>query len=394
MWRWWRYWPTWSAYAAAIWSIGYGGLGVYWALGGRDFPFATVANDRSTVSILEGTPARVVAPVIAAVGLVGGVVAIAMIRPTRRFRLLLLGFGWACAVVDALLVPDYSLLAMVALSPLLIVFAFTGVPGPQQTVGAILYWHRLNLVIVFVGGLLWAAATLAYQRRTSGACANCGRRGERRTSWDARKWGHLAVLVAAASTIPYEATRIAWFFGLPLGITPAFYRMMADTPHMLDVGLGLAVAGLCGSVLTHGLVRRWGEVYPRWVFFRAGRPVPPMLAVIPAGLVATVLIPAGLMNFRLNLRADLWAVTVPGMLWVVWGAALGVATYAYYLRRRPPCGRCDYSASDGFLASTAPRRNRSSAPGSRSIRATSTNPASASNSTIRPVGQRNPGVTR
>ncbi len=394
MWRWGRYWSSWSGCALAIWSFGYGGLGVYWALGGRGFPFAHVAANRSTVSILEGTPAHVVAPVIAAVGLLGGVVAIAMIRQATRFRWLLLGFGWACAVTDALIIPDYSLLGMVALAPLLVVFAFTGVPGPQHTIGAILYWHRLNLVVVFVGGLLWAAATLAYQRRTAGACANCGRRPEHRRSWDARKWGHVAVLVAVVATIPYEATRIAWFFGLPIGVTPAFYRMMVDTPHMLDVGLGLAIASISGSVLTHGLVRRWGEVYPRWVFFRAGRPVPPTLAVIPAALVAIILIPAGLMNFRLQFSPDSWAVTVPGMLWVIWGAALGVATYAYYLRRRPPCTRCDYSTADGFLASTAPRRNRSSAPGSRSIRATSTNPAPASNSAIRSVGQRNPGVTR
>lgn len=393
MWRW----ASWSGNAAAMWSFGYGGLGVDWALGGRGFPFARVAADRSTLSILEGTSAHVVAPMIAAVGLVGGVVAIAMVRQARRFRWLLLGFGWACAVADALVIPDYSLLGLVALAPVLIVFAFTGVPGHQGTVEAILYWHRTNLVLVFIGGLLWAAATLAYQRRTSGACANCGRRGDHRTTWDARKWGHLAVLVAGVATIPYEATRIAWFFGLLLGVTPAFYRMMVDTPHMLDVGLGLAVAGLAGNVLTHGLVRRWGEVCPRWIFFRAGRPVPPALAVVPAALVAIVLIPAGLMNFRLPFSPDQWAVTLPGMLWVVWGAALGVATYAYYLRRRPPCAHCDYaasSASDGFLASTAPRRNRSSAPGSRSTRATSTNPALASNSTNNPVGQRNPGVTR
>jgi hypothetical protein len=28
------------------------------------------------------------------------------------------------------------------------------------------------------------------------------------------------------------------------------------------------------------------------------------------------------------------------MLWIVWGTALGAATYAYYLRRRTTCTRC------------------------------------------------------
>lgn len=175
----WRYWPTWSAYLAVLWSFGYGAAGLYWTVGGAGFPFARVASDRSTLSILEGTPVAVVGPAIAVVGLVGGIVGIVMIRRAGRGvgRRVVLGIGWLFATAFALVIPDYSILGIVALSPLLVVFAFTGVPGPQHDVGAILYWHRLDLVIVFVGGLLWAAATLAYQRRTSDACANCGRSG-------------------------------------------------------------------------------------------------------------------------------------------------------------------------------------------------------------------------
>ena len=332
--RWWQYWPTWSAYLAVLWSFGYGAAGLVWTFGGAGFPFARVAATRSTMSILEGTPVSVVAPAIAAAGLIGGVVGIAMIRRAGP-RHLVLALGWLFAITLALLIPDYSILAIVALSPLLVVFAFTGVPGPQHDVGAILYWHRLNLVIVFVGGLLWAAATLAHQRRTRQACANCGRPGG---SWTIN--GHWAVIVAIAATIPYEVTRICWYFGIPLGITPEFLHMMQATPHMLAVGLGLALAGTAGGILTHGLVARWGETYPRWLWFKAGKPVPPMVAVVPATLVAIVLIPAGLMNFRLPTSLDSWAVTVPGMLWVIWGAALGTATYAYYLRRRPECRHC------------------------------------------------------
>ncbi|HEY4019354.1 MAG TPA: hypothetical protein VGM75_11750 [Pseudonocardiaceae bacterium] len=346
MWRWWGHWPVWSAYAAGGWSLGYGALGLYWALGGNGFPFAHVAANRATGSILENAPVTVVAPTMAALGLLGGIAGILMPHgqgsgPVRRVLLVL---GWASAAALALVIPDYSILGILALSPVLLVFAFTGVPGPQHDIGAILYWHRMNLVLMFLGGLLWAAATLAYQRRTRRACGNCGRRDTQGARWTtpeaARRWGRRAVLVACVANVPYEITRIAWYFGYPLGITTDFHRMMANTPGMLSAGLGLAMAGIAGGILIHGLSSRWGEVYPRWIWFKAGKPVPPALAVVPASLVAVVLIPAGLMNFRIRLSSDMWAANVPATLWIVWGAALGAATYAYYLRRRLACRQC------------------------------------------------------
>ena len=109
---------------------------------------------------------------------------------------------------------------------------------------------------------------------------------------------------------------------------------------MLEVGLGCAVASVLGGVLTHGLVHRWGEVYPRWIWFRAGRRVPPALAVVPASIVAVSLIPAGLMNVRMGVSRTSWALTGPSVLWTVWGAALGAATLFYHLRRRGACRTC------------------------------------------------------
>jgi hypothetical protein len=336
-------WPVLVGCATALWSFLYGVAGVYWSLGGADYPFAKVVDDRSTASVLEGAPVAVVGPVMAVVGLGGAVLAVVMIR--RRPR------GWVLqaiaavlAVGLALVIPDYTLVALLALSPALVVFAFTGIPGAQGGVGDVLYWHRINLLILFIGGVLWAGTAIAYHRRSRHACVSCGRSDGPAPVWttpeSALRWGRVAVGVAVVANLPYEATRIAWFFGWPLGISEDFHRMMADTPGMLEMGLGLAVMGIGGGVLTHGLVHRWGEVYPRWIWFKAGRRVPPLLAIIPASVVAVVLIPAGLMNTQLPLDGDNWAVNAPGMLWVVWGAALGVATYAYYLRRRTACRRC------------------------------------------------------
>jgi hypothetical protein len=345
-------WPAWTGYATAIWSFGYGVLGLYWSFGGGGYPFAPGPDDRATASILEGTPYRVVTPVIAAVGLGGAVLALVMTRTRPRGRILQ-AIAAVLAVGLALVIPDYTLVMVVALAPVLVVFAFTGVPGPQAGIGDILYWHRVNLIVLFIGGLLWAATAVAYHRRSRALCVGCGR-GDTEPAWQrpeaALRWGRKAVVVAVLANLPYELTRVAWYFGWPLGITDEFHRMMADTPGMLEMGLGLAAMGLAGGLLTHGLVHRWGEVYPRWIWFKAGRRVPPLLAIIPASVVAVVLIPAGVMNAQLRLDGDNWAINAPGILWTVWGAALGTATYAYYLRRRTSCRRCGRGTSGGHIS--------------------------------------------
>lgn len=146
--------------------------------------------------------------------------------------------------------------------------------------------------------------------------------------------------MACLAPLPYEVTRLAWYFGYPLGISEDFLRMMQNTPVMLDVGLGCAVASTVGGVLTHGLVSRWGEAYPKWIWFKAGRPVPPALAVVPASIVSVVLIPAGLMMLWTTSTRGSWALYVPSLLWLVWAGGLGVATYTYHLRRRGPCRHC------------------------------------------------------
>ena len=331
---------NWPGLVAAAWSLTYALLGLNWWAGGDGFPFAPVPEDRRSGSVLEGAPVAVVAPIMTVWGLVGVAVAVAMIRSRRRHAVLPV-FGWITAVTLSLVLPDYFLIAVLALAPVLVVFAFTGVPGPQE-IGDILYWHRLHLVVLFVGGLIWALATLTYQRRTRGACVRCGRRPGARDQPTGRllRWGRWAVLVAVLAPVPYEITRIAWFLGQPMGITPQFLRTMQQTEGMLTVGLGFAVASQLGGVLTHGLVAPWGERYPRWIWWKAGRRVPVALAVVPGGLVALVLIPAGLMALRMSLRQEMWGTTAPSILWTVWGAALGVAVVAYHLRRRPACRLC------------------------------------------------------
>lgn len=352
-WAWLLGWPDWAGYAASAWSSAYGALGLFWALGGAGFPFAKVPDDRATLSPLEGTSAATVAPAMAVLGAVGAVAGILMARGwgRRGVNVALLVFAWVTAATLALAVPDYTLLALLAFAPVLVVFVFTGVPGEQDGVGDILYWHRVNLIIMFLGGLLWAATALAYQRRVRHRCLHCGRghggKGRVSERESALRVGRWAVLVSVLAPIPYEVTRIAWYLGHPMGITDEFLKMMQDTPGMLEVGLGAAIASIGGGVLTHGLVHRWGEVYPRWIWFRAGRRVPPALAIVPASIVALVLIPAGGMNARIDIESELWAANGMSVLWIIWGLALGTATYAYHIRRRGRCRRCGRGGDTG-----------------------------------------------
>ncbi|MDA5283197.1 NYN domain-containing protein [Streptomyces sp. Isolate_45] len=341
----WSRWPDWAGYLAIVWSALYGAAALYWALGGDSYPFGRVHEDRASGSILEPSRAEVVAPVLAVFCALGVAVGVMMLRGrgTGRYRKALLAYGWVAGVAMTFLIPDYSLLGLLVFSPALLVFAFTGVPGPQD-MGDILYWHRGNLMIVFIGGLLWIAATVAHQRRTNGQCVRCGRAPHGPGAWSdpakLRTWGHRAVYVAVLSTIPYDVTRIAWYFGLPLGITDEFLKEMQDTPNMLEIGLVMGVLSTLGSLLMHGLVAKWGEVWPRWVWFKKGRRIHPATAIVPAATVAVVLVPAGLMGLR-GFEATSWGIMGPAILWAVWGAALGAATYLYHLRRRGRCRSCE-----------------------------------------------------
>ena len=109
-------------------------------------------------------------------------------------------------------------------------------------------------------------------------------------------------------------------------------------------GAGLGAFAVVGAVLTVGLVRPWGERFPRWMLGLAGRRVPVRLAVVPAALLAVAVTAASLALFS---QAQFWVImgglnpaSMPMGLWAVWGPALGAAALAYQLRRRGGCVRC------------------------------------------------------
>jgi hypothetical protein len=304
---------------------------LWWTLGGDGFPFGEGDPD-AVGSLLRGVPTAVGAPVVAALGLAGATAALAMTRPWGRRvpRRLLATYAWAMAATLLLVVPDARVLMLLGYLPALVFrFGFGTVD-----------WPILNQLVAIAGGALWAAAALTYQRRGRTDHTTAGPDGR-----DGPRWGRWVTWVAVLAPLPYAATRLAWALGVPLGVPDEF--MVAYQADYVAKGVGLwrfTLGGmaLAGSILTMGLIQRWGEVFPRWIPFLAGRRVPPALAIVPATLVALAVTVASITIWNgaadggidLGLTADSWGLGGPMLVWPIWGISLGAATLAYHLRRR------------------------------------------------------------
>jgi hypothetical protein len=337
-------WRRWIGYAAAGWSLGYGLLGLSWARGGKGFPFGRDNDpDADAVwSILAGVRAKTAAPVVTALGLAGVPVALAMARArdTEPVHRPLLAVAGGVAGLLLAVIPDQRLVISIGYVPILLLrrrFNWDLAGSAHHPTGATRVWKDgrvpwpvINQFILVAGGFLWAGTAIAYADR-----------GEPRAAWmtpeAAERWGRGAVAVAVAPPLLFAATRWAWALGIPLGLSEDFFREGQES-GLWRVGGALATITAAGAGLTLGLVQSWGEVFPGWVVGLAGKPVPPVLAIAPASLVAVAVTSTGLGYVREFVRtgmpAEGWGMVVPGLLWPIWGLALGVATLTYRERRR------------------------------------------------------------
>ncbi|MFI6641775.1 hypothetical protein [Streptomyces sp. NPDC050504] len=328
-------WPEWIGYAAFLALFLYGLAHTYWALGGGGFPFG--ADDANPeYSAFEHVGRARLAPWLAAGFLLGSAAALLLALPGRHRVPAKALYGTAAFAVVAVLgtLADFRILGNLAY---VFMLKFSAIN-----------WTVINQLFAVASVSLLVVAALAHQRRTTGACGNCGR-GERGAEWtspeSAARWGRKAVHIAVAVPLVYATTRWAWALGFPLGISDELWEEGKED-HLWIAGAALATMGALGSLLTLGLVQRWGEVFPRWMVGLRGKRVPPALAIVPASLVALMVTIAGIMYIRLHLTGGFdnpkedWGATVPETIWPVWGVALAAAALAYYFRRRGTCGQC------------------------------------------------------
>lgn len=141
-------------------------------------------------------------------------------------------------------------------------------------------------------------------------------------------------IVAACGPLPYALARLTW-----LTPWPVLGHEGLDLSTRIW-GLVLSSGAWLGFVLTLGLIRPWGEVFPRWVPVLAGRPVPVAAAAVPGGIVAAglcfsavplLLLPAGGLVSGL-----VSAIAFPCWLW---GPSLALAVWGYVAHRRRSADR-------------------------------------------------------
>ena len=350
-----RGWQIWAPYAAVAWSLIYAALGVYWAMSGEGFPYA---SEPDLTGPLVGRLGQGVAWIVVILaGFPAAALGTAMLRGARKLRPVLVIAGALLAAALLLLMADLSLLTTLAYIPYVLFNLLTGGDiGPYLQMLSQGWRILAHQLLCLVGGFLWLATTVSYSRRSADACLYCGRR-DGPEGWNspqrAARWGRIAVYVALVAPILYAATRYAWAVGIPLGMTMDHWRWGQENGRWI-AGLSLANVGLVGALLMLGLVQRWGEVFPRWMIGLAGRRVPIALAVVPASIMSVLLAVGGFTlmpgsgQMAGNAAAageNFWVVVGPVLLFPFWGVALAVATLGYYYRRRGPCKMCGRGAS-------------------------------------------------
>ncbi|MBG0826603.1 hypothetical protein HS041_02280 [Planomonospora sp. ID67723] len=115
-----------------------------------------------------------------------------------------------------------------------------------------------------------------------------------------------------------------------------------------------ALLAALGVFLIFGLVRPWGQTFPRWTPALRGRRVPRWLPLAPALIGAATLVPYGAVGLVYAALGTSGAVTVSRgdfptpedallVTWIglgafaVYGIALAVAAWSYLRRTRPIC---------------------------------------------------------
>ncbi|MGC4880607.1 hypothetical protein ACLQ26_30560 [Micromonospora sp. DT43] len=305
--------------ACVVFLVGEVALRLYWITGGR---WGYTACDRTELVDPGGGCGadRVESlPFWAGWGAVGvGIVLAAVVLHAVRSpgRLASAGSWAAAALLTVLAFPLHLLFELPA--------ALSGRPSDWRDLVA-----RLALV---AGGVLFAGLANASGPGRAPVAA-----GYRPVPLWARRWAYAAV---ALPVVGWAVPHGLWALGVPFGIPE---RELDDIRRGLSTWTGVAITLVppLAGLLVLGLVQRWGQQFPGWVPGLRGRPVPRLLALIPAGAVALTLVTYGVLSAGIVLGrlvtgelpwSDVvreWAVAATLLVFLGWGIALGVATTGY-----------------------------------------------------------------
>ncbi|MFG2296308.1 hypothetical protein [Streptomyces sp. NPDC048603] len=296
-------------------------------------------------------------------------------RPLAWFviAVVLLAGVAALTGVRALLMAAAVLSAVSAFSLLMDVVGLLFAQGVDSPPAAVL--HALGLVGAV---LLWTAASRGLRPGEGGPLPFSGVAVPRSRPCTvqppcsapppsaASRRTHLAAYAGVSAFVPYVAMKMVWVLGGTFaGVSGADMHTAAARNGASGLWLTLARWGVDGTVLLaalglfllFGLIRPWGQVFPRWTPVLHGRRVPRWLPLTPALIGLGTLVPYGLFGIGYLLLAAAGLVTVRAgdfpssadAVLVGWigftafagyGLALLAATRSYWLRSGSGSVRC------------------------------------------------------
>ncbi|MEW1551202.1 hypothetical protein [Streptomyces tsukubensis] len=314
--------PRWVARATVLWAVLYAGFGLAAALSGTSLlPFG------------GGSGAPVLSWAVVALGVSAALLSAAVVRYGPR------------PLLRVLLQVSCGLAGITAFSLLMDVITLMVGQGVDNSAAAV------NKALAAVGAVL-LAATARSDHRDAGT--------EARAPSAAPRPARLSAWAGTLAFVPYAVMKLIWAFGGTFaGTTGAEMLAVSERNGASGTFLTLASWGLdptvllavLGVFLLWGLVRPWGQVFPRWTLFLHGRRVPRWLPLAPALLGAATLVPYGVVGAGYLALVTAGAVTMgrgdfpsPGdallVGWIgifafaVYGIALTVAARSYWLRTR------------------------------------------------------------
>ncbi|GAA2005296.1 hypothetical protein [Catenulispora subtropica] len=348
-------WPRWAPQVLALWGVVYALAEI--VLAATDITVAWSPH-------LTFTPASHLA--LAALALVAATAGRAAARPlTRRGRFL---------VAAALLITGPVFVMCMAQLPAYVVTLIAG-DGVDSATGL------LHILMNTIGVVPLVLVATALQRTWRGRCPRCGERHSsgRDDSFGypgydgpmtrpepsiASKRSRTTAYLLMAGLLPWAGAKTIWTLGgSALGVTADAWRRAAEgdstgvTRALASVGIDVTVAASGLAVfLMLGLLHPWGQVFPRWTLFLAGRRVPRMLPLLPAymcavglpiyGVVLLVMAPLDAIGVLTPPKVTppftsqsglLWMVAFGGSAFLGLGLSLVVAARSYAARTRPTC---------------------------------------------------------